>query len=71
MVADEEIKAYCQGNIAHYKIPRHIKFTKSFPMTATGKIRKGMRELSVKELGLNKDAAIDMAKDGTEKGAHQ
>ncbi len=49
----EEIKTYCQGNIAHYKIPRYVKFTTDFPMTVTGKIRKvEMREISIKELGL-------------------
>lgn len=59
---EEEIKAYCQGRIAHYKIPRYIKFTESFPMTVTGKIRKvEMRQMSVKELGLEKEAKIEMA----------
>ena len=49
----EEIKAFCTGNIAHYKIPRYVKFTSEFPMTVTGKIRKvEMREISMKELGL-------------------
>lgn len=62
MATEEEIKAYCRGNIAHYKIPRYIKFTESFPMTVTGKIRKiEMREISVKELGLKKEAEIEMA----------
>ncbi|MEM6628410.1 MAG: AMP-binding protein [Bacteroidota bacterium] len=49
----EEIKAFCEGKIAHYKIPRYVKFTPDFPMTVTGKIRKvEMREVSMKELGL-------------------
>ncbi len=62
MATEEEIKAYCKGNIAHYKIPRYIKFTESFPMTVTGKIRKiEMREMSIKELGLEKDAVEMMA----------
>ncbi|MCB9288177.1 MAG: AMP-binding protein [Lewinellaceae bacterium] len=56
MATEEEIKAYCRGNIAHYKIPRYIRFTEAFPMTVTGKIRKvEMREVSVKELGLKKE----------------
>ena len=59
---EEEIKAYCKGNIAHYKIPRYIRFTESFPMTVTGKIRKvEMRDISVRELGLEKAAEIKMA----------
>ncbi|MCB0582906.1 MAG: AMP-binding protein [Phaeodactylibacter sp.] len=62
MATEEEIKAYCRGNIAHYKIPRYIKFTESFPMTVTGKIRKiEMRQVSVEELGLGKEAKIEMA----------
>lgn len=53
IATEEEIKAFCKGQIAHYKIPRYIKFTDSFPMTVTGKIRKvAMREISTKELGL-------------------
>lgn len=50
---EDEVKAYCKGQIAHYKIPRYIKFTDDFPMTVTGKIRKvEMRKQSVSELGL-------------------
>ncbi len=49
----EEIQAFCKGQIAHYKIPRYIKFVESFPMTVTGKVQKFMmREATVKELGL-------------------
>jgi fatty-acyl-CoA synthase len=39
--ADEaEIRDFCRGEIAHYKIPRHVRFVQSFPMTVTGKIQK-------------------------------
>jgi fatty-acyl-CoA synthase len=49
----EEIQAFCKGQIAHYKIPRYIKFVDAFPMTVTGKVQKFMmREHMVKELGL-------------------
>jgi len=49
----EEIKAFCKDQIAHYKVPRYIKFVDSFPMTVTGKIQKYlMRQASVEELGL-------------------
>ena len=51
----EEVKDFCRGKIAHYKIPRYVKFVDDFPMTVTGKIQKFiMREESIKELGLNK-----------------
>ena len=50
---DDDIEEFCRGSIAHYKVPRYIKFTDSFPMTITGKIQKfKMREQSISELGL-------------------
>jgi fatty-acyl-CoA synthase len=50
----EEIRAFCEGQIAHYKIPRYIKFVDDFPMTVTGKIQKFvMREATIVELGLS------------------
>ena len=59
---EEEIRAYCKGKIAHYKIPRYVKFVTEFPMTVTGKIQKfKMREAAVKELGLERAAQIKMA----------
>jgi fatty-acyl-CoA synthase len=49
----EEIREFCRGQIAHYKIPRYIKFVDAFPMTVTGKVRKFvMREETIRELGL-------------------
>jgi fatty-acyl-CoA synthase len=52
LTADEVI-GYCRGKIAHYKVPRYVRFTDEFPMTVTGKVQKyKMREVSVAELGL-------------------
>ncbi|MGA7973634.1 MAG: AMP-binding protein, partial [Pseudolabrys sp.] len=52
----EDIKVFCQGQIAHYKIPRYIKFVDAFPMTVTGKVQKFiMREAMIEELGLNEE----------------
>jgi fatty-acyl-CoA synthase len=49
----EEIVAFCKGQIAHYKIPRYVKFVDSFPMTVTGKIQKfEMRKAMIAELNL-------------------
>tara|TARA_B100001939_G_scaffold299965_1_gene275666 strand:- start:361 stop:2055 length:1695 start_codon:yes stop_codon:yes gene_type:complete len=49
----EEIRDFCRDEIAHYKIPRHIRFVTDYPMTVTGKIQKFvMREQMIKELGL-------------------
>jgi fatty-acyl-CoA synthase len=50
----EEFKQYCQGQIAHYKIPRYVEFVDEFPMTVTGKIQKFiMRDAMIKRLGLS------------------
>jgi fatty-acyl-CoA synthase len=59
---EEEIREFCRGRIAHYKVPRYVKFTDGFPMTVTGKIQKyKMREAAVEELGLGKAAAMQTA----------
>src|SRR5579863_542879 len=50
---EEEIRAFCRDQIAHYKVPRYVKFVDEFPMTVTGKIQKFiMRERTISELGL-------------------
>ena len=55
---DDEIKDFCRGKIAHFKIPRYISFVNDFPMTVTGKIRKAeMREKSIADLGLQSEIA--------------
>ena len=49
----EQVREFCIGKIAHYKVPRYVRFTDDFPMTVTGKVQKfKMRETSVEELGL-------------------
>jgi fatty-acyl-CoA synthase len=59
---EDEIKAYCKGKIAHFKIPRYITFVNEFPMTVTGKIRKvEMREKSIADLGLQSAAQTKTA----------
>ena len=58
----EDIKEFCRGSIAHYKVPRYIKFTDTFPVTITGKIQKfKMREQSIEELGLGEAAHVRSA----------
>ena len=53
----EALREFCAGRLAHYKIPRYVHVTDAFPMTVTGKIRKGeMRERSVELLGLQAEA---------------
>jgi fatty-acyl-CoA synthase len=51
----ESLREFCQGKLAHYKIPRYVHIVDEFPMTVTGKIRKvEMRERAVEILGLNR-----------------
>jgi fatty-acyl-CoA synthase len=52
-MAADDILVYCRGQIAHYKVPRHIRFVTEFPMTVTGKVQKFlMREAMCRELGV-------------------
>src|SRR5579883_1443739 len=61
-LTEGELKEYCKGKIAHYKVPRYIKFVDEFPMTVTGKIQKFlMRKQSIEELGLQGAASIETA----------
>jgi fatty-acyl-CoA synthase len=61
-LAEDALKEFCRGKIAHYKVPRYIKFTDEFPMTVTGKIQKfKMREQAVSELGLEAAAGTKTA----------
>jgi fatty-acyl-CoA synthase len=56
---EEELREYCRGQIASYKIPRYVRFTTDFPTTVTGKIQKfKMREISTAELGLTEASAL-------------
>lgn len=58
----EDIREFCRGKIAHYKVPRYVKVADEFPMTVTGKIQKfRMREMAVEELGLQAAAGIETA----------
>ena len=51
VLTEEDVKAFCKGNIAHYKIPRYVRFVDEFPMTVTGKMQKFlMRAKMVDEL---------------------
>ena len=64
-LTDEDMKAFCKGEISHHKVPKYWRFVtapEDFPMTVTGKIRKfKMRETAIEELGLQHAAAIKTA----------
>ncbi len=55
---EEEIREFCRGQIAHYKIPRYVRFVEGFPMTITGKIQKYiLRQQLAEEMGLKEQKA--------------
>ena len=61
-LTEAEVREFCKGQIAHYKIPRYVKFVDSFPMTVTGKVQKfKMRETAIEELQLGEAAAVGTA----------
>ena len=52
-MSEQEVRDFCQGQIAHYKVPRHICFVAEFPMTVTGKVQKYLiRQQMMQQLGL-------------------
>ncbi|HEX8960386.1 MAG TPA: AMP-binding protein [Geobacteraceae bacterium] len=53
-MTEEEVREFCRGRIANYKVPRYVRFVDSYPMTASGKIQKfKLREMAIKELDLH------------------
>jgi fatty-acyl-CoA synthase len=53
-ISEEDVRTFCRDQIAHYKIPRHVRFVEEFPMTVTGKMQKFlMREAMERELAGN------------------
>jgi fatty-acyl-CoA synthase len=61
-LSQDDVRGFCKGKIAHFKIPRYVTFVDSFPMTVTGKVQKfKMREQAIEELRLQTAAAIATA----------
>jgi fatty-acyl-CoA synthase len=59
---EDEIREFCRGKIAHFKIPQYIRFVDAFPMTVTGKIQKyRIRQFEVEQRGLQKAAEVKTA----------
>jgi fatty-acyl-CoA synthase len=61
-LTEDEVKQFCRGRIAHYKIPRYVLFVDEFPTTVTGKVQKfKLRALGIERFGLQKAAGIETA----------
>jgi len=59
---EEELRKFCEGKIAYFKIPQYVRFVEQFPMTVTGKIQKfRIREIETEERGLEKVAKLETA----------
>ena len=59
---EDEIRTFCRGKIAHFKIPEFIRIVDSFPMTVTGKVQKfRIREIEIQERGRQRAAGIETA----------
>ncbi len=62
IATEDEIRDFCRGRIAHFKIPQHVRFVDSFPMTVSGKIQKfRIREQEIDARGLRRAAGIETA----------
>jgi fatty-acyl-CoA synthase len=61
-MTEQDVKDFCKGKIAHFKIPRYVMFVNDFPITISGKIQKfRMRDESIKVLGLEDASKIETA----------
>jgi len=61
-LSEAELVDFCKGTIAHFKVPRYVRFTDEYPMTVTGKIQKfKLREQAIEELGLESIATTETA----------
>ena len=61
-LGEKDVKAFCRGRIAHYKVPRYVVFVDEYPTTVTGKVQKfKLRELGVERFGLHQAAKIETA----------
>ena len=61
-MTEDEVREYCRGQIAHFKVPQYMRFVDAFPMTVTGKVQKfRIREQEIEALGLRQAAEIKTA----------
>jgi fatty-acyl-CoA synthase len=63
-LTEEDVKGYCRGQIAHFKVPAYVGFVDEYPMTVTGKIQKfKLQEMAITDLGLEGATAAAMPQD--------
>ena len=60
--SEDEVREFCKGKIAHFKVPQYVRFVDAFPMTLSGKVQKfKIREWEIRERGLEQVANIQTA----------
>jgi fatty-acyl-CoA synthase len=61
-LTEEQVRDFCRGRIAHYKVPRYVVFVDDYPTTVTGKVQKfRLHELGVERFGLGKATGVETA----------
>ena len=61
-LSEADLIEFCKGTIAHFKVPKYVRFTSEYPMTGTGKVQKfKLREQAITELGLESIAGTETA----------
>jgi fatty-acyl-CoA synthase len=61
-LTEDDVKAFCRGRIAHYKVPRYVAFVEEYPTTVTGKVQKyKLREMGIERFGLEGSARMETA----------
>ncbi len=61
-LTEEELRAFCEDQVSHQKIPRYFQFVEAYPMTASGKVQKFvLRQQAIKALGLEEAAKVKTA----------
>jgi fatty-acyl-CoA synthase len=61
-MSEEDVRAFCKKELAHYKVPRYVSFVDSYPLTVTGKIQKfALRDLAIERFGLEEAASRETA----------
>ena len=61
-IGEEAVREFCEGKIAHFKIPEYIRLVDDFPMTVTGKVQKFLiRQKEIELRGLDKATSVETA----------
>ncbi len=61
-LSEDEVREFCRGRIAHYKVPRYVVFLAEFPTTVTGKVQKyRLRAMGIERFGLQRAAGMETA----------